>query len=109
VTLTAQVLPLGTYGKVMFMDGVKVLGIGTLNFAGVAQLTTDLITAGKHSLRAVYGGDPGGSYMGSQSSPLAYTIAALPGTGFEEGIAAEQKAVPAQSLWRTLTVMVIWM
>ena len=79
VILTAQVLPLGATGKVLFLDGVTVLGIGTLNFSGIAHLDTLRLRAGTHSLRVVYGGDPGGSYLASQSAGVPYYVTALTG------------------------------
>src|SRR4051812_22048888 len=59
VTLTAKVLPTGTPGSVLFMDGTAIVGAGTLDSGGTAPLTTISLPAGTHSLRAVYPGDSG--------------------------------------------------
>jgi hypothetical protein len=75
------------------MDGVKVVGAGTLNGSGVAQLTTISLPSGTHSLRAVYGGG-GGSYLPSQSSAQSYTIAASPGAGFQPTVVYGLTGVP---------------
>jgi hypothetical protein len=59
LTLTAHVTPTfkGTpSGTVTFYDGTTVLGSVALS-AGVAQLTTSSLTAGTHTLTAVYSGD----------------------------------------------------
>src|SRR5207244_4428153 len=61
ITLSAQVSPTGAPGSVAFMDGAVMLGVGTLDSSGLAQLSTIGLTAGSHSLRAVYGGN-GGSF-----------------------------------------------
>src|SRR5579871_3821209 len=66
VALSAQVTPSGVSGPVAFMDGAALVGVATLNGAGLAQLTTQTLSAGSHSLRAVYGG--GGGFNSSQSA-----------------------------------------
>jgi len=94
VTLTATVSPAPQYGPgmVSFMDGGVLVGIGTLNSSGVAQLTTLTLTAGVHSLRAVFagvshfgvGGVGGGIWSPSQSAAQSYTVTAVPGVGFAQ-------------------------
>jgi hypothetical protein len=53
--------------------------------AGVAQLTTLSMTAGPHSLRAVYGG-VGGTYLPSQSASLPYAVNTVSGGGFPSAV-----------------------
>ncbi len=54
-------------GLVTFKDGTNPLGNGTLNSSGIATFTTTaLLTAGTHSITAVYNGDYG--FTGSTSS-----------------------------------------
>ena len=79
VTLVAQVTPAAP-GTVSFMDGGILIGAGTLNGSGAAQVTTITLAAGQHSLRAVYGGSTG--YSSSQSAAMPYTVTAVAASGF---------------------------
>ncbi len=61
ITLTATVTPAASgtpAGSVAFNDGNVTLGSATVNASGVATLTTSTLTAGSHSIAAVYAGDP---------------------------------------------------
>src|SRR5438270_11663927 len=62
VTLTAVVTPAAAAGKVTFYDGVSILGVRPLA-SGQAALTTTLLEAGAHSLKAYFSG--GGSFLAS--------------------------------------------
>jgi len=81
VTFTATVATAGTHpptGTVTFNDGAASLGTGTLNTmagAQVATLTTSSLTAGTHSITAVYAGDTNNA--GSTSLVLTQTITAV--------------------------------
>ena len=70
VTLTASVTSSATgiplTGTVTFQDGTSALGNGMLS-GGTATFTTSGLTAGTHSITAVYGGDP--NFGSSTSSP----------------------------------------
>jgi hypothetical protein len=79
VTLTAQISPAPGAGKVSFYDGVAVLGSATVA-GGSASLTTSLLSAAAHTLRAQYSGNP--TYVGSASASTAVTVAALPSSTF---------------------------
>ena len=79
VTLTAEVLPT-SFGSVLFMDGGIPIGTGAIKSGGLAQMSTAMLAAGPHALRAVYGGS--GVYRPSQSAALAYVVTAVPGEGF---------------------------
>ncbi len=79
VTLVAQVLS-GLPGSVLFMDGSIPIGTAAIDSEGIAQLSTVMLTAGPHALRAVYGGS--GAYRPSQSTALTYVVTAVPGAGF---------------------------
>lgn len=59
-------------GSVVFKDGVTTIGTGTLNGSAVATLTTSSLTAGGHSITAVYNGD--GNFNTSTSSAITQTV-----------------------------------
>src|SRR5467141_854501 len=74
VTLTATVTSPVTgplTGTVSFQDGASALGTGTLS-GGTATFTTSGLTAGTHSITAIYGGDP--NFAGSTSPALMQTV-----------------------------------
>jgi hypothetical protein len=71
VTTTGAIPPTGT---VTFNDGTTALGTGTLNGSQVATFTTSTLTAGTHSITAVYGGDANNA--GSTSLALSQVIVA---------------------------------
>jgi hypothetical protein len=76
VTFTATVLPVapgcGTpTGTVTFLDGTVVLGTVSLS-NGVAKLTVSTLARGKHSIKAVYNGDP--DFLSSTSAVLTQTV-----------------------------------
>ncbi|MFT3910966.1 MAG: Ig-like domain repeat protein [Ferruginibacter sp.] len=78
VTLTATVTPNLATGLVQFYDGAVLLGVAALS-GGVATFSTSLLTAGSHSLTAVYGGDL--NYTTSTSPVLVQSVdAATPAT-----------------------------
>jgi hypothetical protein len=52
-------------GSVQFLDGMTLLGSSPLNAQGVATYTTSSLTAGSHTISAVYEGDA--NFVGSQS------------------------------------------
>ena len=81
VSLSAQVTPVGASGSVTFMDGVTMLGFGSINGSGIAQLSTKTLPAGSHSLRAVFGGDTNG-FQPSKSSVIPYLVTVVPGGAF---------------------------
>jgi len=56
------------------------VGVGKLNGSGIAQMKTLTLSAGKHSLRAVYGGS--GASLPGQSGPVDCTVTAAPGGTF---------------------------
>jgi len=68
-TLTSAVGPVT--GTVNFMDGGTELGSGTIT-AGVATYATSALSAGTHTITAVYGGDV--NFPTVTSSPLTETI-----------------------------------
>lgn len=79
VTLTAVVTPPEATGKVTFYDGVALLGTSTLA-NGSATLSTVLLSAGNHALRAYYGGNA--TLAPVTSSTLPQTVNAIPVDGF---------------------------
>jgi len=80
-TLTATVVPASAPGTVEFLDGAALVGVGTVNASGKAQIATILLNAGRHSLRAVYLGAPGLDQP-SQSAAYLYIVSAISGAGF---------------------------
>lgn len=76
VTFTATVTSssaLAPTGTVTFMDGATALGSPvTLNGSGVATLAISTLSAGTHSITAVYSGDA--NFEGSTSSPLSQVV-----------------------------------
>ncbi len=76
VTFTATVTTTGSTaltGTVTIYDGTTALGSGTLSGGATGfALSTSSLTAGTHSITAVYGGDPSNS--GSTSAILTQTV-----------------------------------
>src|SRR6185436_230977 len=68
-------------GSLIVMDGVVVLCSGPLNSNGTAQLTTASLSAGSHSLRAIYGLNLEAGYLPSQSAPVNFLASTLPSSG----------------------------
>jgi len=94
VVFTATVSPAPTNGElVTFMDGVNTLGTGVLA-SGQASFTNGTLTAGQHSITAVYGGD--GYYFNSNSTALVRLILnPFAGTYYIGDDAIEQSDVTA--------------
>jgi hypothetical protein len=61
-------------GNVQFLDGTTPLGIGALNGQGVGTYTTNSLTAGSHTIAAVYSGDA--NFAGSTSAQYQQTVTA---------------------------------
>jgi sugar lactone lactonase YvrE len=75
VAFTAAVSPNTAAGTVQFLDGTKVLGTATIS-GGSAVLAVSSLTAGTHSIKAVYSGDS--KDMASTSALLTQTVSAPP-------------------------------
>jgi autotransporter-associated beta strand protein len=79
VTFTATVSPNGgsstPTGTVTFFDGATPLGTGTLNGSGVATFGTTALSAGPHSITAVYAGDA--NFAGSSSAALVQNVTSI--------------------------------
>jgi hypothetical protein len=78
VTLSATVTDASTgstgtpTGAVTFKDGTVVLGTATLNLSGVANITTNSLSEGSHSITAAYEGDS--NFNGSSSTAIAEVV-----------------------------------
>ncbi len=75
VTLVASAVPVvgpPASGTVTFMDAGTTLGTGMLNSSGQASFTSSTLTAGTHTITAVYGGSS--SLKGSTSQPVVLTV-----------------------------------
>ena len=75
VTLTATVTSTtaGTItGTVTFLDGANSIGTGSVGANGIATLQTSSLSAGTHSLTAMYGGDA--NFLTSTSSAVSLVI-----------------------------------
>ena len=83
MTFTATLTPATASGSVTFREGNTVLGTGTIT-GGVATFSTSTLTAGSHSITAVYSGDS--SYNGATSAALTQTVT---------------KATPTVTTWPT--------
>ncbi|GAA3088881.1 hypothetical protein GCM10010485_28880 [Streptosporangium carneum] len=100
VTFTATVSPvtgsLSPQGQVAFKDGLTVIGTSTANGSGVATLTTSALSAGNHSIVAVYlGGDtPSGEgtvhFAPSASAPVIQIVTASLWTSVDTPDSASQ-------------------
>ena len=77
VTFSATVYA-GASGPVTFLDGSAVLGMGTVNAAGVATFTTSSLAIGSHPITATYGGDS--TYSSATSAVLTQVIGTIPTT-----------------------------
>ena len=77
VVFTATVTsgPSTPNGSVGFMDGNITLGTSTLNASGVATFSTSALSAGTHSIAAVYGAN--GNYLTSTSPVLTQLVQQL--------------------------------
>jgi predicted secreted protein len=71
VTFTASVTPSAATGTVQFFNGPTSLGTATVS-GGTASLTTEALTTGSHSIKAVFTGATG--WNGSTSSTLTQTV-----------------------------------
>jgi hypothetical protein len=73
VTLTATVTGSGLTptGAIIFNDGVKQLGSGTLNSSGVATFLSSTLVIGTHTITASYGGDTSYKAVTSPASVLS--------------------------------------
>ncbi|MEO5360628.1 MAG: Ig-like domain repeat protein [Nitrospirota bacterium] len=78
VTFTATVTGSSPTGTVTFKDGAVTLGTGNLNGSYQATYSTSSLSAGTHSITAVYGGDSNNA--GSTSSALNEVIQSTAGT-----------------------------
>ena len=79
VTLSASVTPAAATGKVTFYDGVNLVGTKPLT-SGATSLSTILLTAGSHKLKAYYLGDT--SNVAATSNTVSQTVAAQASAGF---------------------------
>ncbi len=80
VTLTASVSPAAATGTISFFDGPVLLGSGAVSNGG-ATLVTSTLSAGTHSITAIYNGDT--IYASSASTPQNVVVAkkTAPGGG----------------------------
>lgn len=75
VTFSATVYA-GATAPVTFLDGSTVLGMGTVNAAGVATFTTSSLTIGSHPITATYAGDA--TYSSATSAVLVQVVGTIP-------------------------------
>jgi hypothetical protein len=79
VTFTATFTDTGATGTVTFKDGETILGSATLS-NGTATYTTSTLSAGSHSITAVYDGDA--NFAGSTSSDVSLKVKAADGVSW---------------------------
>ena len=75
VTFSATVQA-GATGSVTFLDGTTVLGVGTVNAAGITTFTTSTLAIGSHQITASYGGDS--AYSAATSAVLTQVVGKIP-------------------------------
>lgn len=98
VVFTNTVSPAPPNGEyVVFLDGGTVLGVGTLS-AGAAVCNATGLSAGSHSLSAVYPGD--GNYLASTSSVVNLTAVATPAV-------SAPVVIPAANVYAGMTVTLV--
>jgi len=88
-------------GTVSFYDGETLLGTANVNSSGAAALPVTSLSAGAHSLTAVYSGNP--AFASSTSSVFTETITTLTGTTTTL-VAAPNPATAGESVTLTATV-----
>lgn len=71
VNFTATISPSSATGTVTFKDGPTTIGTGVVS-GGIATFATSSLTAGSHSITAVYGGDNGDN--GSTSAAVSQVV-----------------------------------
>ncbi|MEP7377576.1 MAG: Ig-like domain repeat protein, partial [Chitinophagaceae bacterium] len=72
ITLTATIDESSATGNVQFLEGATVLGTATLDGNGIATLTFSTLSAGNHSIIAVYEGEA--PFDGSTSSAINHFV-----------------------------------
>jgi hypothetical protein len=105
LVLTATVSSTATTptGTVSFLDGTTPLGQGTLS-NGVATLSTSSLTAGNHTISAVYSGDA--NFSAATSGGLAEIVLDFSlGSGGGSGTSASQTVTPGGTANYPLTIL----
>jgi hypothetical protein len=98
ITFTNQVVPSPGNGElVAFYDGSTILGTGNID-GGSANFTTTNLSAGTHSITAVYGGN--GSCLASTSSVVSVTILSSP-------TLSPAVAVPSTNVYAGMNVVLV--
>jgi large repetitive protein len=75
-TISATLSPSSTTGTVQFLDGITVLGTGTVS-GGVASSSTSILTAGSHTLTANYSGDASNAAVSGSISATVKNAATI--------------------------------
>ena len=101
VTFTATVSPASATGTVTFLGGQTTIGSAPLN-NGTAVFATANLTAGSHSVTAVYSGDS--AFAGSTSAPVQVTVGQGTTATTSTLSASPNPASPGQPVTLTLTV-----
>jgi Bacterial Ig-like domain (group 3) len=104
VTFTATVKPVSSgtpSGTVTFKDGTVSMGTGTLR-NGQATMTRSNLSAGSHSITAIYGGDA--NFTGSTSPVLTQTISGSAAATSTTLVSSANPSVSGQSVTFTATV-----
>jgi hypothetical protein len=104
VNLTATVTGSGgtPTGTVTFKDGSTVIVSGVALSGGMATFQDPSLTAGTHSLTAVYSGDS--NYSSSTSAKLSETIFSSPDATTNTVVSSANPSSPGQSVTFTATV-----
>lgn len=104
VTFTATIgYPATATGTVQFYDGASPLGSPqAVDAANQATFTTSTLTAGPHTITAVYSGDTGAE--GSTSADLPYTVSSPPTASATSTATATATATATDTATATATV-----
>jgi large repetitive protein len=101
VSLTANVLPAGATGQVVFSDNG--VALGTANLAsGQAQISIATLAAGSHSLTAAYAGDA--THGGGSSAIVSQTVTQPTTPTSLTLISSANPSIAGRPLWLTATV-----
>jgi hypothetical protein len=105
ISLTASVTPVSATGTISFKDGSSTIGSATLA-SGKGILSVSTLSAGTHSLTAVYSGDSADSAASSNTVTVTITAPAS-GPSPDYGLTLSSSALPmSQGTSGSLTVSV---
>lgn len=106
VTFTATVTPTAAAGTVQFKDGTTNLGTAQTVTSGSASYSTTALTAGSHSITAVFTPTDTATYSGSTSPAITYVVNAKPVTATTTALDVTPTSPAAANTLETLTATI---